>query len=224
MKSLLERLNIPYQNELLYLTALTHASYGYENQTENNERLEFLGDAVMQLLMGDYLYRKENVDEGMMTKMRAQLVCKEAYVVYASHIHLKEYMRLGKGEQLKGANDSMIADAFEALFGAIYLDLGYMAAEKAFQIMVVPHIKPMTKIIDYKSSLQELIQSGDKRNISYTVIKESGPSHDKEYEVAVKLDNHIILGVGKGKKKKDAEQDAAHDALKKVNYDLKETL
>ena len=224
MKVLLDQLHIPYKDESLYLTALTHASYGYEYQTENNERLEYLGDAVMQLLMGDYLYRNENADEGTMTKMRAQLVCKEAYVVYASHIHFKEYMRLGKGEQLKGANDSMIADAFEALFGAIYLDLGYAQAEKAFNRLIVPYIKPMEKIVDYKSSLQELIQSGDKRNISYIVIKESGPSHSKEYEVAVKLDNHITLGIGRGKKKKDAEQDAARDALKKVNYDFKETV
>ncbi|MBN2299579.1 MAG: ribonuclease III [Acholeplasmataceae bacterium] len=222
MKALLKKLNLPYKDESLYVMAMTHASYAYENQTEKNEKLEFLGDAVIELLMSDYLYNEDLDNEGIMTKKRAQAVCEEALVKYASKIKLADYIKLGKGEQLKGANSSMIADAFEALFGAIYLDLGYHETHRVFNKIVVPNFNLVWDIKDYKSSLQELIQAGDKRNISYQIIREKGPSHNREFESVVKLDNHIILGVGKGKTKKEAEQNAAHDALKKGNYDSKE--
>ncbi|MBU1140927.1 MAG: ribonuclease III [Firmicutes bacterium] len=224
MKALLKKLNLPYKDESLYIMALTHSSYAYENQTDKNEKLEFLGDAVIELLMSDYLYKEDLENEGTMTKKRAQAVCEEALVKYATKIHLKDYIQLGKGEQLKGANDSMIADAFEALFGAIYLDLGFQETYRVFHKIVVPHFKLVWEIKDYKSSLQEFIQSGDKRNISYLILKEKGPSHNREFEAAVKLDNHITLGVGRGKTKKEAEQNAAHDALKKGNYDSKENV
>ncbi len=224
MKELLEMLNLPYKDESLYETALTHSSYANENHTEKNEKLEFLGDAVIELLMSDYLYREDLADEGTMTKRRAQAVCEEALSIYASKIKLKDFLKLGKGEAAKGANAAMIADAFEAIFGATYLDLGFREAKKLFNKIVVPHLNHVWKIKDYKSTLQEYIQSGDKRNISYHIIKESGPSHDKAFEAAVRLDNIITLGVGTGKTKKEAEQNAAHDALKKGNYDLKEAV
>jgi len=224
LKELLILLNLPYKDESLYLKALTHASYAYEHQMENNEKLEFLGDAVIEVLMSDYLYQADLANEGEMTKKRAQAVCEEALVKYANQIHLKEYMLLGNGETQKGANASMIADAFEALFGAAYLDLGYKAVQKLFNLIVVPHLSLVWEIKDYKSTLQEYIQSGDKRNISYQITKDLGPSHNKEFEAVVKLDNIITLGVGKGKTKKEAEQNAAHDALKKGNYDSKETV
>lgn len=224
MKSLLKKLNVPFKDENLYQLAMTHASYAYENQTDKNEKLEFLGDAVIDLLMSHHLYQNDLPDEGMMTKKRAQAVCEEALVIYADKINLKKYMRLGHGEEQKGANSSMIADAFEALFGAVYLDLGYEEVKKLFEKIVIPHLKHVWDIKDYKSALQEYIQSGDKRNISYHTVKETGPSHEKEFEIVVKLDNHIVLGVGHGKTKKEAEQSAAHDALKKGNYDVKETI
>jgi ribonuclease-3 len=224
MRELLIKLDLPYKDESLYLTALTHASYANEHQVEKNEKLEFLGDSVIGLLMSDYLYRKDLADEGTMTKHRAQAVCEEALVKYAERIELKDYLRLGRGEHVKGANDAMIADAFEALFGAVYLDLGFKAAKKLFNQVIVPNLKLVWGIKDYKSTLQEYIQAGDKRAISYHITKESGPSHDKEFEAAVKLDNIIILGVGRGKTKKEAEQNAAHDALKKGNYDHQATL
>lgn len=224
MKAWLNQLHIEPKEIELYERAMTHASYAYENQTEKNEKLEFLGDAVIELLMSNYLYLKGLADEGAMTKKRAQAVCEEALVIYAEKIDLKSHMRLGHGEEQKGANPSMIADAFEALFGAVYLDLGYQAVKKLFNQIVVPNLKHVWAIKDYKSTLQEYIQSGDKRNISYQTLKETGPSHDREFEVAVKLDNHIILGVGKGKTKKEAEQNAAHDALKKGNYDAQEII
>lgn len=224
MKALLKKLNLSYKDESLYVMALTHASYAYENQTEKNEKLEFLGDAVIELLMSDYLYKEDLDNEGTMTKKRAQAVCEEALVKYATKIKLVDYILLGKGETLKGANASMIADAFEALFGAIYLDLGFQEAYRVFYKIVVPHFHLVWEIKDYKSSLQEFIQAGDKRNISYQIIREKGPSHNREFEAVVKLDNHITLGVGKGKTKKEAEQNAAHDALKKGNYDSKEII
>lgn len=219
MKRLLNALNLPYKDESIYERALTHASYANENQTEKNEKLEFLGDSVIGLLMSDYLYREDLADEGTMTKRRAQAVCEEALVKYAETINLKEFLKLGRGELHKGPNDAMIADAFEALFGAIYLDLGFSWALKLFNKIIVPNLNLVWNIKDYKSTLQEFIQAGDKRSISYHIIKESGPSHDKEFEAAVKLDNVITLGLGWGKTKKEAEQNAAKDALKKGNYD-----
>ena len=224
MKDLLKKLNLLYKDESLYEVALSHASYAYENHIENNEKLEFLGDAVIELLTSDYLYQKDLADEGELTKRRAQAVREEALVIFAEKIHLKDYLKLGKGEQIKGPNNSMIADAFEALFGAVYIDLGFTQAKKLFHKIMVPHLNLVWGIKDYKSALQEYIQSGDKRNISYQVIKEMGPSHEKIFESVVKLDQHIILGVGKGKSKKEAEQNAARDALKKGNYDFKEII
>ena len=224
MKALLEKLNLPFKDESLYETALTHASHANENQTEKNEKLEFLGDSVIGILMSDYLYQEDLADEGTMTKRRAQAVCEEALVKYASTIQLKDYIKLGRGELSKGANDAMIADAFEALFGAVYLDLGFKYVQKLFDKVIVPNLNLVWNIKDYKSTLQEYIQAGDKRSISYHIIKETGPSHNKEFEAAVRLDNVITLGVGVGKTKKEAEQNAAKDALKKGNYDHQETL
>jgi len=224
MLALLKQLKLTHKNIELYELALTHSSYAYENQTDKNEKLEFLGDAVIELLMSNYLYRENLEDEGQMTKKRAQAVCEEALVIYASKIKLKKYLKLGKGELAKGANGAMIADAFEALFGAVYLDLGYEAAKELFNRIVIPHLDDVFGIKDYKSTLQEFIQAGDKRVVTYHIFRESGPSHDKLFEAAVKLDTNITLGVGRGKTKKEAEQNAAHDALKKGNYDLKTTI
>lgn len=224
MKALLKKLKLPYQDESLYQTALTHASYAYEHQTIKNEQLEFLGDAILGLLMTDYLYKEALTDEGTMSKKKAKAVSEEALVAYAAKIGLKSYIRLGKGEEAKGPNDAMIADAFEALLGAVYIDLGFHHVYDLFHRIVVPHLDQALRIRDYKSSLQELIHSGDKRNISYHLIRETGPSHDKLFEIDVKLDKTIVLGTGKGKTKKEAEQNAAKEALKKGHYDLKETV
>jgi ribonuclease III len=219
MIELLKKLDLPYKDQSLYETALTHASYAYENHTKKNERLEFLGDAVLGLLMTDYLYKEALTDEGVMSKKKAKAVSEEALVLYADTIGLKTYLKLGKGEAIKGANGAMVADAFEALLGAIYLDLGFERVRRVFQEIIVPNLSRALEIKDYKSTLQEYIHSGDKRNISYHLVHESGPSHDKVFEVVVKLDRTIILGHGVGKTKKEAEQKAAHDALDKGNYD-----
>jgi ribonuclease III len=219
MKAFLDTLGIPWKDEAVYEKALTHASYAYENQTEKNERLEFLGDAILGFLMTDHLFRTDPSDEGVMSKKKAKAVSEEALVLYAASIGLKDHLRLGRGEEVKGANDAMVADAFEALLGAIYLDSGLDAVRTVFDRVIRPNLKKTLTIKDYKSSLQELIHSGDKRNISYHLIRESGPSHDREFEVEVRLDKTIRLGTGIGKTKKEAEQQAAKDALKKGNYD-----
>lgn len=219
MKELLKQLKIQPNDMSIFERALTHSSYANEHQTQKNEKLEFLGDAVIELLMSDYLFSLNLADEGELTKRRAQAVCEEALVIYAEKIQLKKYIKLGKGELAKGANDSMIADAFEALFGATFLDLGFKKAEMLFKKIVVPHLKHVWVIKDYKSTLQEYIQGGDKRNISYHIISQSGPSHHRIFESAVKLDHEITLGTGTGRTKKEAEQNAAKDALEKGNYD-----
>jgi len=220
IKALLEKLNLPYKDESLYEIALTHSSYAYENQTENNEKLEFLGDAVIELMMSDYLYKLNLASEGVMTKKRAKAVCEEGLVIYADKIDLRSYLKLGKGETQKGANDSMLSDAFEAFMGAIYLDLGYAETKKIFEKLVIPYLnEAWMDIKDYKSTLQEYIQSGGRRNISYHIVNETGPSHNRKFQAVVKLDNHITLGTGHGKTKKEAEQNAAKAALKKGNYD-----
>lgn len=224
MDRLLKELGIKYKNIELYEQAVTHSSYGNENQVFNNERLEFLGDAVIELLMSDYLYKNTDLPEGKMTIKRAQAVREEALVIYSEKINLSEYIKLGKGEEIKGANAAMIADSFEAIFAATYLDLGINETRRLFNIVILPNLNEAFNIKDYKSILQEIIHSGGKRNISYQIIKETGPSHNKNFEAIVILDKDIILGTGFGKTKKDAEQKAAEEALKKGNYDFKKNI
>lgn len=224
MIDFLTKLKIKYKNIELYEQAMTHSSYAYENNTFKNETLEFLGDAVIELLVSEHLFKKGYEKEGVLTKRRAQAVCEEALVIYAKYINLKGNIKLGRGEVQKGANDAIIADAFEAFFGAIFLDLGFAETKKQFNKIIVPNLHKVLGIKDHKSLLQELVQSGAKRNISYQLLSESGPSHNKTFVVSVNLDNTIILGQGSGKSKKEAEQNAAKDALKKGNYNAEEII
>ncbi len=212
INQLLKKLHIKFNNEELLQQALTHSSYSNENDTDNNERLEFLGDAVIGLLMGEYLYNKGIKTEGQMSKRRAEAVCEEALNLYAKHINLKEYLRLGKGSIVSGNRDnpSIIADAFEAVFGAIYLDQGFEKTKEVFYKIVIPHVKHID-IRDYKSTLQEFVQT-DRKNIAYHLESQSGPSHDKTFTVSVRMDD-IVLGIGVAKTKKEAEQKAAEIAL-----------
>lgn len=211
MNKLFETLNIKPKNLKLYERALTHSSYANENNIENNERLEFLGDAVIDLFMAEHLYMTEKTDEGIMTKKRAQAVCEEALVLYAEQINLQNYILLGKGEKLKGLKNSILADAYEALFSAIYLDLGYVVAKEVFHHIVIPNLELVEGIKDYKTKLQELVQA-DKRTINYQIIDQKGPAHNKIFIAEVYLEN-ILLGQGSGKSKKEAEQMAAKKAL-----------
>ena len=209
----LEKYNIDIKNKELLLTALTHSSYANEHNCDHYERLEFLGDAVLELITSDYFYNNENLSEGDMTKKRASYVCEEALDEYAKEIGYIPFIRVGHG-QLKNINDTIVADIFEAILGVIYLECGYEIAKKYIYDIVIPHIKDNdVYLADYKSALQELIQT-DKKNLEYVLINESGPAHDKTFTVEVKVDN-IIYGKGVGKTKKEAEQHAAKDAFRK---------
>ena len=209
----LSKYGIEIENQELLLTALTHSSYSNEHDVQNYERLEFLGDAVLQILMSDYLYNNLELSEGDMSKTRASYVCESACAKYAEAINFKPYIRVGHG-QLNNINDTIIADMFESIMGCIYLEKGLDSVKKLFNQVVVPCIENHDNFFgDYKSKLQELVQT-TKKSLEYRLINESGPAHDKVFEVEVVIDN-IIYGRGIGKSKKEAEQKAAFDAFKK---------
>ncbi|MBR6689930.1 MAG: ribonuclease III [Bacilli bacterium] len=222
---LLKKLEIPYKNVKLYEKALTHTSFANENNVTSYERLEFLGDTVLDLVISDYLYKNTEYEEGKMTKYRSHYVCENANFEYSSRLGLNEYLRLGHGEEERGGKyrKAIVADIFESFLGAMYLDLGYEEVKKFIYKHVIPLIEDKTVDFfdDYKSVLQELVQT-DKKSLEYIVIDEQGPAHDKTFTVEVKIDN-IVYGKGIAHSKKEAEQIAAHDALKKAqNGDFKE--
>ena len=216
---LLKKINISTSNSSLYQEALTHSSYANEHNVKSNERLEFLGDAILEVLMSKYLFdHYPNQDEGFLTKQRAKYVCEESLVIYSSAINLKEYIRLGNGDLLiKGPTDAMIADALEALLAAIYLDKGIEATIVFFNKFIVENINKTNLIVDYKTLLQELMIS-EKRIIKYKIIQEAGPAHNKRFKAAVYLNDIILIGTGIGKTKKEAEQNAAKDVLDKGEF------
>ena len=215
---ILNRLNIKPNDLSLYETAFSHTSYANENDKESYERLEFLGDAVLELLMSDYLYNNYNKTEGEMTKLRAHYVCETALYEYAKKIELNKYLKLGKGEEDTGGRNrkTIVSDIFESFLGAIYLDQGLEKAREFFLENVIPNIKnhEVDFFDDYKSKLQEYVQT-DKKSLEYEIIKETGPSHNKEFTSVVKIDG-IIYGKGTSHSKKSAEQEAAKNALEKA--------
>lgn len=194
--------------------ALTHSSFSNEHKNEQNyERLEFLGDAVLELIISEYFFQNSNNKEGEMTKKRASYVCEQALVQYAKDINLIDHIRVGHG-QIDNINNTIIADVFEAVLGCIYLSLGYVVAKDYINQIVSPYIEENFMFLDdYKSLLQEYVQT-DKKSLEYVLVSESGESHNKSFEVVVKIDD-IIYGRGIGKSKKEAEQNAAYDAYKK---------
>ncbi len=214
---ILTKLNIKPKNMKLYHQAFTHTSYANEHNKTSYERLEYLGDAVLELIMSEYLYNK-NEDEGTMTKMRAHYVCESALYEYSLKLGLNEYILLGKGELESGGRfrKAIVADVFEAFLGALYLDLGLDTVKKFFYDNVIPIIESekFDFITDYKSILQEFVQT-DRRSLEYVVVDEQGPSHNKTFTIVVKIDN-IVYGMGKAHSKKEAEQLAAKDALEKA--------
>ena len=210
----LEKFNIKLKNENLLKIALTHSSYANEHKgCKNYERLEFLGDAVLELVTSEYFYLYTNYKEGQMTKLRASYVCEKALATYAKKIGIDKHIRLGHG-QIHNLNDTIIADVFEAVVGAIYLDQGFDIAKNYIDTIIIPYIKKHIDFnADYKTRLQELVQTG-RKSLEYEVVKETGESHKKTFEVVVKIDD-IIYGRGKGSSKKVAEQMAALDAYNK---------
>ncbi|MBE6159999.1 MAG: ribonuclease III [Lactobacillales bacterium] len=214
---ILNKLDIKTSNEKLYQTALTHTSYANEHGLESYERLEYLGDAVLELVMSEYLYTNGNYKEGEMTKLRAHYVCEDALYEYSINLGLNEDLRLGNGELQSGGKyrKAIVADIYEAFIGAIFLDQGFIKAKEFIYESAIPYVEnnSFEFIKDYKSELQELVQT-DKRSLEYSIINEEGPAHNKTFTAVVKIDN-ILYGTGISHSKKDAEQLAAKDALLK---------
>ena len=219
MEKLFERFNIVPNNIEFFKRAFTHASYVNEHGfLVDNERLEFLGDAVLDFVISEYLYNLDNnLKEGEMTKIRATYVCENALFEYAKSLEFNKYILLGKGELKTGGTmrKAILADAFEAFLGAVYLDQGMEKVKEIVSAVIIPVIEKKTTFFrDYKTELQEIVQA-DKKSITYEIIKEEGPSHDKEFIAVVKL-GEIILGEGRAKSKREAEQNAAQEALEKL--------
>jgi ribonuclease-3 len=214
---ILEDLNIKTDNISLYETAFTHTSYANEHGIESYERLEYLGDAVLELVISDYLYRNTQEHEGEMTKLRAHYVCENANYEYAMSVGLNEYLRLGHGEEANGGKyrKAIVADIYEAFIGALYLDQGLEQARKFIYQTAIEYLEnhKLSFYDDYKSELQELVQT-DKRSLEYVIVDEEGPAHNKTFTAVVKIDD-IIYGKGTAHSKKEAEQEAAKNALQK---------
>lgn len=216
-----EKIGYEFKNKTYIQTALTHSSFANEHKEFNyNERLEFLGDSILGLVVSDYLFRARNdLPEGKLTRLRANVVCEESLSAVARKINLGDHLFLGKGEKTSGGSDrdSILADATEAVIAAIYLDGGFDQAKD----FILSNLRDtIAKNIDgnifrdYKTILQEIIQ-GNNGKISYKLVGESGPDHNKEFEMQVKCGQDTI-GIGKGKNKKEAEKEAARDALVKM--------
>ncbi len=219
MRELFETLGIQPHHLNLYTLAFSHSSYVNEKHLKADyERLEFLGDAVLDLVISDYLYNHYNIQEGDMTKIRANYVCENACFTYASDLNFSKYIKVGHGEELEGGRYKkvILADIFEAFMGAIYLDLGYEKVKRVLLKIIGPYIEDQNTVFfsDYKSSLQELVQT-DQRSLHYELMEEKGPSHQKVFTMAVKIDN-IVYGIGTAGSKKEAEQEAAKSALEKL--------
>ncbi len=219
MSEIEEILGYKFKNPELLKNALTHSSYANEAHSHfgSNERLEFLGDSVLSLIVSEHLYKNfKNLPEGELTKLRASLVCEKSLSAFSREMNLGNYIYLGKGEQHNHGNEraSILADAFEAVLAAIYLDGGFDAAKKHVMRFVLPELKDRDDEVfkDYKTCLQEVIQKNPEERLNYVLTGETGPDHDKRFTVEVRLNSNKI-GIGEGKSKKQAEQEAARQAL-----------
>lgn len=220
MKGIETRLGYFYKDKSILSLALTHSSYANENKNSKgyNERLEFLGDSVLSIIVSKYLFTNfPKMPEGELSKTRAALVCEKSLAAFAREIQLGRFLLLGKGEVQNGGNDrdSILADAFEALIASLYLDGGIGVAEKFVLKFISEQMedkKVSSAFVDYKTELQEIIQQNKEEKVEYVVVDESGPAHDKSFTVEVHLNSNVI-GKGTGKSKKIAEQMAAKEAL-----------
>ena len=222
LKEFEKNIGYEFKNKELLKTALTHTSYAYEHNVESNEKLEFLGDSILEFISSKYLYNNyENLKEGEMTKVRATVVCEESLYKVALKHNFSDFLNLGKSESSNQANLSkaILADSVEALIAAIYLDSNFENAE----IFIINNLKEAIKVAsenvgnkDYKTVLQERLQIHGNVNIKYNIISESGPDHNKVFESKVEC-NGKVLGTGKGKNKKASEMMAAKNALESLN-------
>ncbi len=211
---------IMIQNVKMIHQAFMHSSYAHEHKNRHdNERLEFMGDAVLQLWSSNAIFPL-NLSEGKMTRLRAELVCEKALAIYARELDLGRFLMLGAGEEKTGGRnkDAILADMFEAFLGALFLDQGMDAVSNILDEVITPRLDNPDDIginSDYKTKLQEYVQADSKRTVHYEVIHTSGPSNQPTFEINVMLDE-LTLGRGIGSSKKTAEQEAAKDALKKL--------
>lgn len=224
LEELEEKLGYHFHDRRLLEQALCHSSYANERHMDrllNNERLEFLGDAVLELATSEYLYLNyPEMPEGEATRTRASIVCEQTLALCARALGLGTWLRLGKGEELTGGRerDSITSDAMEALLGAIYLDGGFANAKEFVHHFILNDIEHKKLFFDSKTILQEQIQSETEEPLRYELIKEEGPDHNKRFTVTVSLGNDI-LGTGSGRTKKAAEQEAAYRAILKRQKD-----
>lgn len=219
MKELEEKLGYSFKNKNLLFSALTHTSYVNESRDgiPSYERLEFLGDSVLSIIVSEYIYKRfNNLPEGELTKMRASLVCEKSLCAFSRQLEIGKYLRLGKGEDKGGGRerDSILADVFEAILAAIYLDGGFEKAKNHAMRFITDELEHTDDEVfkDYKTALQEIIQRNPEESVTYILTNETGPDHNKLFEVEVRLNSNTI-GKGKGKSKKQAEQFAAKEAL-----------
>lgn len=222
-RQLLSSLHIEFENIDLYIQAFTHSSYVNEYRIrphDDNERLEFLGDAVLELAISQYLFKHyKKMSEGEMTKLRAAIVCEPSLAKFANELKFGDYVLLGKGEELTGGRSrpALLADIFESFIGALFLDKGMDDVDDFLSKFVYPKINDgdFVNVSDYKSQLQEYIQRENQGNIQYKIVEEKGPAHAREFVSEVWLENKQ-LGVGIGRSKKEAEQMAAQQAIEKL--------
>ena len=222
IKDLETAIGYRFHNIQLLHNALTHSSYANErwhNSLLSNERLEFLGDSILGMLVAEYLYRNfPDRPEGELTRMRADMVCEQTLAAAANKIGVGEHLLLGHGEERFGgrSRNSILADAMESIIAACFLDGGIIAALKVVQQFILVEV-PVTKLhnVDYKTQLQELVQQKKNQVLSYALVGESGPDHDKQFEVEVSL-NGTVVGSGTGSSKKRAEQSAAASAIERL--------
>lgn len=222
MEELEQKIGYTFQSKSLLGQALTHSSYANEKKLGKlgcNERLEFLGDAVLELVSSEFLYRKyPNVPEGELTKKRASLVCEPSLAFCAREFGLPQYLLLGKGEDMTGGRqrDSIVSDATEALLGAIYLDGGFASAKEFVLNFILNDIEHKQLFYDSKTILQEIVQeSGRQSSVEYVLLKEEGPDHNKSFTVCASIRGEK-MGIGTGHTKKAAEQAAAYQAIRKM--------
>ncbi len=219
MTALQDKLNYRFQNSALIHTALSHSSYANEHHCESNERLEFVGDSVLGMVVATALYQRfPGLPEGKLTRLRADLVCEQSLWDVAQRLELGRYIRLGRGEEQSGGRHrpSILADCVEAVIAALYLDGGFSVAQEFIERYVLSRLDAGDVLVqDYKTALQELVQQTPGHSVVYSLIGESGPDHAKRFTVSVSLCSAVI-GSGEGRTKKEAEQRAAQAALEQL--------
>lgn len=221
LKQLEDKIGYTFRDFSLLKQAMMHSSYTNERHLPKyqcNERLEFLGDAVLELISSEYLFRESpQLPEGELTKTRASMVCEPSLALCAKDIGLGDFLLLGKGEETTGGRlrDSVTSDALEALIGAVYLDGGFTSAKEFIHKFVLTDLENKKLFYDSKTILQEIVQSQKCGTVSYVLLKEEGPDHNKSFFVEVQIGDKVF-GEGKGRTKKAAEQQAAYEAILKL--------